>query len=173
MTPVIVELIIMLVNGNLGAGLAVAGAFSLVRFRSAPGSGQEITGIFLAMAAGLAAGMGYIGIAVLVTAVLALILTALLKSGFGEKSAAERILRISIPENLDYETVFDDVLGQYTEASDLTEVRTAEMGSLYKLTYRIRLRKDVSLKKFMDEIRVRNGNLDVIVGRETALPGEL
>ncbi|MBQ3392308.1 MAG: DUF4956 domain-containing protein [Lachnospiraceae bacterium] len=173
LTPAIVELIIMLVNGNLGAGLAVAGAFSLVRFRSAPGTGQEITGIFLAMAAGLCTGMGYLGLGVLFTVGMSVVLLALQHSGLGERPAEERILRVSVPENLDYENIFDDLMKTYATEAELLEVRTAEMGTLYKLTYKVRLKKSTPLKDFLDEIRIRNGNLDVVCGRPAALPGEL
>jgi uncharacterized membrane protein YhiD involved in acid resistance len=159
--PAIVQLVIMLVNGSVGAGIAVAGAFSLVRFRSAPGTGQEITSIFLAMAAGLATGMGYLGVAVSFTLLILLVNFLLLETGFGKNGGAERILKITIPENLDFEGKFDDIFEKYTRRAELEEVKTADMGSVYRLTYKIRLRDDGRLKAMMDEMRQRNGNLEI------------
>ncbi len=172
MLPAIVEIIILMVNGNLGAGVAVAGTFSLVRFRSAQGSGEEITGIFLAMAAGLASGMGYIGIAVISAAAFALIMLLIekiLEKGTGE----EQILRIYVPESLDYEHAFDEVLEKYTDKMTLDEVKTASMGSLYKLTYKIVLKPGVATKALLDDIRIRNGNMEVSCGRPVTTAGEL
>ena len=169
--PAIVQVVIMMVNGNIGAGVATAGAFSLVRFRSAAGKGQEITGIFLAMAAGLATGMGYLAIAVLLTVILMSVYLVLSIACAGRNQ--ERILKISVPENLDYEGVFDDIFEEYASRADLVQVRTAEMGSIYKLQYRISLKNAVSLKQFMDEIRMRNGNLEVSCGRVIEDPDEL
>ncbi|MBQ6621259.1 MAG: DUF4956 domain-containing protein [Mogibacterium sp.] len=171
--PITVQLVIMLVNGNIGAGVAVAGAFSLVRFRSAPGSGQEITAIFLSMAVGLATGMGYLGIAVIFTLVFTLLYLLLSQMQFGAAAGEERILKISIPESLDYEELFDDVLDRYTAHAELIDVRTASLGSLYKLTYRILPRKDISIKQMIDELRVRNGNLEIACGRPVSGAGEL
>lgn len=173
LTPAIVQLVIMLVNGNLGAGLAVAGAFSLVRFRSAQGTAQEITGIFMAMAAGLATGMGYVGIAVIFTIIMLVVFWLLWQLPIGRSGRSERVLKITIPENLDYEGVFEDVIGKYTQRAELTDVRTSGMGSLYKLTYEITLRDGISVKEMMDEIRIRNGNLEVSCGRPVSAPGEL
>lgn len=173
LTPAIVQLVIMLVNGNLGAGLAVAGAFSLVRFRSAQGTAQEITGIFMAMAAGLATGMGYVGIAVIFTIIMLVVFWLLWQLPIGRSGRSERVLKITIPENLDYEGVFEDVIGKYTQGAELTDVRTSGMGSLYKLTYEITLRDGISVKEMMDEIRIRNGNLEVSCGRPVSAPGEL
>ena len=165
--PPIVALVIMMVNGNIGAGLAVAGTFALVRFRSAPGSAREITGLFFAVAIGLACGMGYVLFAavffVLVGA-FALLLSAL---GFGKEGDRMRHLKITIPENLDYEGLFDDLFAQYTRRHELTKVRTTNMGTLYELSYSIEL-KDASVSKdFIDAIRCRNGNLNIICGRES------
>ena len=164
--PAIVELVIILVNGNIGAGVAVAGAFSLVRFRSAPGRGQEITGIFLAMAAGLATGMGYIGIAVLFTVFVAVINLVLNISKFGSGNESHRILKITVPENLDYEGRFEDIFSKYLNSYTYDEVKTSNMGSLYKLTLSVVLKADISTKELIDELRTRNGNLDISLGRE-------
>ena len=166
MLPPVVALIIMLVNGNIGAGLAVAGTFALVRFRSVPGSAKEITGLFFSVALGLACGMGYVAIAGLFFVIISLFLLLLEHFRFGQNSPAERQLKITIPENLDYDGLFDDLLDEYTLEHELVRVRTTNMGTLYELTYNIRLRgKDIS-KDFIDALRCRNGNLTVSCGRE-------
>lgn len=164
--PAIVELVILLVNGNIGAGVAVAGAFSLVRFRSAPGRGQEITSIFLAMAVGLATGMGYVGVAILFTFVISLInlLLNVLKVGDGNEN--HRTLKIMVPENLDYEGKFEDIFDKYLSSYTYEEVKTSNMGSLYKLTLSVVTKPGVSTKAFLDDLRTRNGNLDISLGRE-------
>lgn len=169
--PAIVEMVIMLVNGNLGTGVAVMGAFSLVRFRSVPGSAKEIASIFLAMAVGLATGMGYLAAAALFVVILGLAHLVLTLSPFGESKKAEKELKITIPESLDYTGAFDDVLGRYTDAWELVQVRTANMGSLYKLSYRIVLSDAGQEKKMIDEMRCRNGNLEISCGK-TASNGE-
>ena len=161
--PPIVELIILLVNGNLGAGVAVAGAFSLVRFRSVPGKGQEITGIFLAMTVGLASGMGYIGVALLFTVMVSVISIILNNIKIGENG--EKLLKITVPENLDFEGKFDNTFEKYLKSYTYEEVRTTNMGSLYKLTLSVVLKDHISTKEFLDEIRTGNGNLDVSLGR--------
>lgn len=158
--PLMVQTVIMLVNGNIGAGVAVAGAFSLVRFRSAPGSAREIASVFLAMTVGLACGMGYVGVALIVSAIISLIY--LLTSLIGEKCDLNRILKITIPENLDYTQVFDSVFIKFTDKYSLVKVKTTNMGSLYKLTYNIKLKKADTEKDFIDELRIRNGNLEIV-----------
>ena len=158
--PFLVQLVIMLVNGSVGTGVAVMGAFSLIRFRSAPGSAQDIAVIFLAMTVGLACGMGYIGLAVLATLVVCGIslIRYSLPSGHG---GADRDLKITIPEDMDYTDLFDDLFDSYTSQHTLTSVKTANMGSLFNLKYRIRL-KDVKREKaFLDDLRCRNGNLEI------------
>ncbi len=170
--PAIVQMVIMLVNGNIGAGVAVAGTFSLVRFRSAPGSGKEITSIFLAMAAGLATGMGYIGIAAIFVVIITLANLILSGMSFNGSCPEEKTLKITIPESLDYEGVFDDIFTRYTDKADLEEVRTSGMGSLYKLTYRIVLRQKASTKGMIDEIRQRNGNLEITCSRPVMTKAE-
>lgn len=163
--PAIVQVVIMLVNGNIGAGVAVAGAFSLVRFRSAPGTAKEIGAIFLAMAIGLATGMGYVALAVLFFAVIAIFMLVLNFTKFGEGSANERVLKITIPENLDYEGIFDDLFTQYTKKATLEKVKTTNMGTLYELQYNIILKDSEIPKKFIDELRCRNGNLNITCNR--------
>ena len=166
MLPAIVELVIILVNGNIGAGVAVAGAFSLVRFRSAPGKGQEITSIFLAMAVGLATGMGYIGVAVFFTIIISVINVILNITGFASAGESQRILKISVPENLDFEGKFEDIFEKYLSSYTYEEVKTSNMGSLYKITLSVVLKAGVSTKAMIDEIRTRNGNLDISLGRQ-------
>ena len=166
MLPAIVELVIILVNGNIGAGVAVAGAFSLVRFRSAPGRGQEITSIFLAMAVGLATGMGYIGVAILFTLVISAINLILNVTKLGATDENHRVLKITVPENLDYEGKFEDIFNKYLSNYTYEEVKTSNMGSLYKITLSVALKAGVSTKAMLDEIRTRNGNLDISLGRQ-------
>lgn len=168
--PAVVTLVIMMVNGNIGAGLAVAGTFALVRFRSAQGSAKEITGLFFAVAIGLACGMGYIGIAILFFVIVAAYILVLVVLGFGEGNANKRRLKITIPENLDYEGIFDDLFEQYTKSNELIKVKTTNMGTLYELTYEIVLKDSTKTKAFIDDLRCRNGNLTIICGRE--LDGE-
>ena len=169
--PALVQLVIMLVNGNLGAGVAVAGAFSLVRFRSQPGTGQDITNIFLAMAVGLATGMGYIGLAFIFAVVITLVNVALKAIGFGLVGSEVKTLKITVPETLDFEGIFDDIFTRYTNSAELLEVKTTGMGSLYKLTYNITMRNTASTKAMIDEMRERNGNLEIACSRPVALPG--
>ena len=163
--PAMVQVIILLVNGNVGAGVAVSGAFSLVRFRSAAGSARDITCIFLAMTLGLATGMGYIGIAIVTGAVMCILLTAYAALSFGRKPEEEKELKITIPENLDYTGLFDDLFGEYTRSAELISVRTTGMGSLYNLHYHVTLVSSEVEKQFLDAIRCRNGNLDIVCGK--------
>jgi hypothetical protein len=164
--PVVVQLVIMLVNGNVGAGVAVAGAFSLVRFRSVPGTAREIGVLFMAMAIGLATGMGFVGLAVISFIIISAVILLLTATGFGKAPVAERSLKITIPENLDYEGVFDDVFAKYTKSAELIKVKTSNMGTLYELQYSIVLKGENVPKEFLDELRCRNGNLNIACGRE-------
>ena len=160
MLPAVVQVVILLVNGNLGVGVAVAGTFSLVRFRSVPGTAREITSIFLATAVGLAAGMGYLGIAVLLVVVLGAVSMILTITSFGDQRN-RKDLRITIPESLNYTDVFDDILKSYAKNWELIQVKTTNMGSLYKLTYQIEMKDTSEEKKMIDELRCRNGNLEI------------
>lgn len=164
MLPAIIQLVIMLVNGNIGAGVAVAGAFSLVRFRSAPGTAKEITAIFMTMALGLATGMGYIAIAVIFFVIMALFQLALCSLDFGTEECV-RDLRITIPEDLDYEGIFDDIFEKFTKSVELESVKTTNLGTLYEIRYTITLKQDLVPKAFLDELRIRNGNLNIVCGR--------
>lgn len=170
--PAIVQMVIMMVNGNIGAGVAVAGTFSLVRFRSAPGTGKEITSIFLAMAVGLATGMGYIGLAAIFAVIITLANLILIGSGFGSGSAEEKTLKITVPEGLDFEGIFDDIFARYTTKAELCEVKTSGMGSLYKLNYSVVMRNRASTKGMIDEMRQRNGNLEISCSRPVAIKAE-
>lgn len=166
--PAVVCAVIMAVNGNIGTGVAVAGAFSLVRFRSAQGNAKEITVIFMTMCTGLLAGVGYLAYAMLFT--LSMCALLLLVNRFFRKKEKEdraRILKITIPENLDYTEVFSEIFAEKTEESQLVSVKTSNMGSLYKLTYRIKMKDVKDEKQFIDLLRVRNGNLEISLLRET------
>lgn len=163
--PVIVATVIMAVNGNLGAGIAVAGSFSLIRFRSVQGSAQEILAVFLSASLGLCLGAGYVVVACLLLGLYALATLVLYGLHFGSDMDAHRELRISIPEVLDYEGLFDDLLSEQFQSCELERVRTIEMGTVYQLIYRVTLRQDRPAKAFLDEVRVRNGNLPVSLGK--------
>ena len=165
MLPATVAVVIMLVNGNIGAGVAVAGGFSLVRFRSAAGTAREIGMIFLAMTLGLALGMGYVGLAICFFLVMAVFTAVLTTVDFGGKKEGERTLKISIPESLDYEGLFDDLFAEYTDRSELDKVKTTNMGTLYELTYRIVLKDAAKTKELLDELRCRYGNLTIACGK--------
>ena len=164
--PPIVTLVIMMVNGSIGAGLAVAGTFSLVRFRSAPGTAKEICGVFMATAIGLACGMGYVGVAALFFLVMAVFFLVLSLLRMGEVSSSYRHLKITIPETLEYDGLFDDLFEKYTTRHELDKVKTTNMGTLYELSYDIYLKDREVKKEFIDAIRCRNGNLNVVCGRQ-------
>ena len=159
--PVIVQMVIMLVNDNVGAGVAVMGAFSLVRFRSAPGSAKEIVSIFLAMATGLATAKGYLALAAVFVIVVCLIMVLSNFVTVKEKDDLMRELRITIPEDLNYAHEFDDLFEKYTRQFKLMNVKTTNMGSLYKLSYQVELKSEDNVQAFIDELRCRNGNLEI------------
>jgi len=165
--PAIVCVVIMMVNGNVGAGVAVAGAFSLVRFRSVPGTAKEIGAIFLAMCAGLIAGMGYLGYAVLFTLVLCGVMMLYGRLDFGSRKNSEKykVLHITVPEDLDYTGAFDEVLAEYTSSHELIQVKTTNMGSLFRLTYELVLNSAEGEKELIDKLRCRNGNLEISLSR--------
>ena len=162
--PAVVCVVIMMVNGNVGTGVAVAGAFSLVRFRSVPGSAKDIGAIFIAMGAGLMCGMGYLGYAVLFSLVLSAIMMLYVYTQLWEvKENKHKTLVMTIPEDINYTNAFDDIFKQYSENYELTQVKTTNMGSLFKLTYQLEL-KDVNQEKEMiDALRCRNGNLEIMM----------
>lgn len=163
--PLLVQIVMMMVNGNLGTSVAVLGAFSLIRFRSIPGNSREITSIFFAMAIGLATGMGQLILAIMLTIIIGFVLFILSKSKFGEQKISDQVLKITIPETLDYNNVFNDIFNEYLEEYKLFQVKTTSMGSLYELSYKVSLKDDLCSKKLMDDIRVRNGNLKIVLER--------
>lgn len=163
--PLLVQIVMMMVNGNLGTSVAVLGAFSLIRFRSIPGNSREITSIFFAMAIGLATGMGQLILAIMLTIIIGFVLFILSKSKFGDKKISDQVLKITIPETLDYNNVFNDIFNEYLEEYKLFQVKTTSMGSLYELSYKVSLKDDLCSKKLMDDIRVRNGNLKIVLER--------
>lgn len=165
--PAIVCIVIAMVNGSVGAGVAVAGAFSLVRFRSVPGSARDICYLFLAMCVGLVAGMGYVGYAALTTLILGTSCLLYQAVGLGAADGSRaRTLRITVPEDLDFTTLFDDVLDAYTTSCELVDVKTTTMGSLYRLTYDVVLREADRERVLIDALRCRNGNLEISISRQ-------
>ncbi len=173
--PAVVCVVIMMVNGNVGTGVAVAGAFSLVRFRSVPGTAKEICTLFLAMGAGLIVGMGYIAFALLFTVIMCIIFVICNRLDFGTKKngAIFKTLTITIPEDLDYTGAFDDIFSEYTKSNDLVRVKSTNMGSMFKLTYNIELRDALREKEMLDKLRCRNGNLEIVVAKQESTSMEL
>ena len=161
--PAIVQTVIMLVNGSVGTGVAVMGAFSLVRFRSVAGSAKEIVSIFLAMATGLATAMGYIGLAAIFVVIICIVMLITSFIHFKERDDLVRSLKITVPEDLNYAHEFDEIFEKYTHNAKLLTVKTSNMGSLYKLLYRVELVSEDDIQKFIDELRIRNGNLEIAV----------
>jgi hypothetical protein len=160
--PAVVCVVIMMVNGNIGTGVAVAGAFSLVRFRSAPGTAKEIGAIFTAMGAGLIAGMGYLAYAAIFALLIGGIGMLYTAVDFGgSKGSLNKTLMITIPENLDYTDVFSDIFEKRTKSCELVKVKTTNMGSMFRLTYDITLASAADEKDMIDELRCRNGNLEI------------
>lgn len=166
--PATVCMVIMMVNGNVGAGVAVAGAFSLVRFRSAPGSAKEIGAIFLAMAAGLITGMGYLAYAILFSVIMTVIYIVYteIERKSKDRGSLYKTLHITIPEDLDYDEVFEEIFKEYTSESELIQVKTTNMGSMFRLTYNITLLSDASVKEMINKLRCRNGNLEITVSKQ-------
>lgn len=160
MLPAVVSVVILLVGSNVARAFSMAGAFALVRFRSAPGSAKDISIVFFTMAAGLACGLGYVTFA----AVMLLLLILISAFGFADRNVGRKQLKIVIPESLNYNSVFDDLFDKYTSENRLNKVKTTNMGTMYELTYEIRLKNDDAEKDFIDELRVRNGNLNISVG---------
>lgn len=173
--PTVVCVVIMMVNGNIGTGVAVAGAFSLVRFRSVPGTAKEIGILFLAMGAGLIAGIGYLGYAFLFSLILSIVTIFYSRFNFGVRRNASlyKTLHITIPEDLDYTDVFEELLQSYASSWELVQVKTTNMGSLFRLTYHLTLRRANSEKELIDKLRCRNGNLEITVSRQETTVYEL
>ena len=162
--PMLVTAVIMIVNGNLGVSVAVLGAFGLVRFRSAPGTAVEIGFLFYAMAIGLAAGMGFLTLAAAIAVAVGLVLLLISRTPLAQGTARERQLHVTIPEDLNYNGLFDDLFQAYTRSCRLERVKTTDMGTMFELRYRLVMRSDEKEKEFIDAIRCRNGNLTVILG---------
>lgn len=173
--PAVVCVVIMMVNGNVGTGVAVAGAFSLVRFRSVPGTAREICTLFLAMGAGMIAGMGYLGFAVLFTLILCVVFLIYTRLDLGTRKNAEKYktFAVTIPEDLDYTDVFEDIFTEYTSSHELVCVKTTNMGSMFRLTYHVTLLDNAKEKEMIDKIRCRNGNLEISVSRRETVTAEL
>ena len=173
--PAVVSTIIMLVSGSIGAGVAVAGTFSLVRFRSAPGSGKEIAAVFTAMAVGLACGMGCPGLAALFALIMCLADTLYARINFGERKGEElfKSLQITVPESLEYAEVFDDIFDEYTTEAKMIRVKTTNLGSLNRLTYEVKLRESGLEKQLIDALRCRNGNLEINLSARMEASAEL
>lgn len=163
--PALIQLVITMVNGNLGAGVAVMGAFSLVRFRSVPGTSKEIVSIFFAMSLGLTTGMGFIGYATVFFFIIGAAMIILAATNFGGKSSEEKELKVTIAESLDYNGIFDDLFDKYTDKVELVRVKTTNMGSLYELRYHIAIKNQALEKEFIDQLRCRNGNLNITCGK--------
>ena len=172
--PAVVAIVIMMVSGSIGTGIAVAGTFSLVRFRSIPGTAREIGAIFLAMAVGLACGMGYLGFAAIFAVVMGIVTLIYNLTSLGEHSAdsLDKVLRITVPEDLEYDAAFGDVFSRYTTQANLIGVKTTNLGSLNRLTYSVRLKEAGTEKALIDDLRVRNGNLEINMMVRGAEEGE-
>ncbi|MBR2810806.1 MAG: DUF4956 domain-containing protein [Solobacterium sp.] len=171
--PAIVTMVIMMVNGNIGVGVAVAGSFSLVKFRSLPGKASDILVIFLAMALGLCTGMGYIFLAMIMAVTIAAVYLLLAKTNLLSQAGSYRSLRIMIPEDLDFTTVFDDIFKKYTAKAEVNTVKTMNLGTMYQISYDIELKDTAKEKEMIDQIRVRNGNLAVVSSRHATMTEEL
>ncbi|MBQ5311350.1 MAG: DUF4956 domain-containing protein [Oscillospiraceae bacterium] len=169
--PIMVQSVILLVNGNVGTGVAVLGAFSLIRFRSVPGNSRDIAAIFLSMAVGIATGMGQVIFAFIMTAIVGVFMILLSALNFGNAAEATQELKITVPEDLDFEGSFEEILDKYTRSYRLESTRTTNMGSLYELRYEICMKKDKSVKSMIDELRTRNGNLSISCGRPVMQEG--
>lgn len=171
--PVLVQVVILLINGNLGTSLAVAGAFSLIRFRSMPGNSKEIISVFWAMTIGLALGMGYVLYSIIITIIIAILMIFFSELVSKLQDKTDRKLKIVIPENLDYEEVFNDIFKEYTDKVELIKAKNTNMGSMYELIYIVNVKKSKKEKEFIDDIRCRNGNLLVALERPELSEGEL
>ena len=171
--PTLIAIVIFLVNGSLGAGVAVMGAFSLIRFRSAPGGAKELVSIFLVMTIGIAIGMGYLVFATVFTLIMSLVMLLLEVVNFGQMKHSMRQLTIVIPESLDYESIFDDIFNKAANHVELANVKTSDMGSLFKLKYILQLNGRMTEKELIDALRTRNGNLEIAISRYITKENEL
>ena len=163
MLPLLVEAVIIMVNGNLGTSVAILGAFGLVKFRSLPGTSKEILFVFFTMTIGLACGMGHIFYATIITFIGCGLILLFSRVNIFELNGSMKTLKVLMPEDLDYTSVFDDIFKKYTNKVEIEKVKTTNMGSLYELTYRVSLKARINEKKFIDDLRVRNGNLKIVL----------
>ncbi|MBQ1298379.1 DUF4956 domain-containing protein [Candidatus Saccharibacteria bacterium] len=161
--PLLVMAVMIMINGNLGTSIAILGAFSLIRFRSIQGNAKELLSVFFVMTIGLALGMGHILFATVITVIAVVAILLFSYTNFLEPNKNQRSLKIVIPEDLDYDEVFDEIFKKYTNKHELIKMKTMNMGSLYKLTYDITIKPDIKEKEFLDEIRVKNCNLKVLL----------
>ena len=173
--PAVVSVVILMVSGSLGAGVAVAGTFSLVRFRSAPGTAKEIGAIFMSMAVGLACGMGFMGAAVVFTVIMCIVVLIYEAVGFGNTNHSElnKTLNVTVPEDLDYGEIFDEIWEKYTKKVEMLRVKTTNLGSLNKITYNITLKEKGTEKNLIDDLRTRNGNLEISMSNQATEVMEL
>ncbi len=171
MIPCIIAIIILMVGSNIARAFGLTGAFSIIRFRSNATDPKDISYVLFTMAAGLACGAGSYGYAVFFTVILCIIMFILSKINFGAKNSTYKLLKIIIPEDLDYHGAFDDVFQAYTINHELKKVKTTDLGTLYELVYNVSIKNDVNEKSFLDELRCRNGNLNIILSMN-AEPGE-
>ncbi len=171
--PAVETVVIMLVNDNLGVGLSVAGSFALIRFRSVKGNAKELVAVFIAMTIGIICGTGYVALAAVFTLLLCAVMFALTLTGFGQMSENERYLKITIPESLNYDEIFDDVLNEYASSWQLESIKTLTLGSLFRLDYTLTMKDPSRMKKMIDELRTRNGNLEIMCSRPAVNREEL
>ena len=171
--PAIETVVIMLVNDNIGVGLSVAGSFALIRFRSVKGNAKELLAVFLAMTIGIVCGSGYIVLAGIFTLLICVVIFVLALTDFGKQSDNDRYLKITIPESLEYEEAFDDILKRYTKSYELDGIKTLALGSIFRLDYKIVMKNSKQLKEMINEIRVRNGNLEIMCGKNATNRDEL
>ena len=171
--PVLVQAVILMVNGNLGTSVAVLGAFSLIRFRSIPGNSKEIVTIFLAMAIGLATGMGQLIFASVMAVISVILILVMYKVKFETKNDTEKMLKVTVPEDLDYTGAFDEVFSKYTDTCETLQVKTTNMGSMFEIKYKIKMKKNINEKEFIDNLRIRNGNLNITISNPIVEGNEL
>ena len=163
--PAVETVVIMLVNDNIGIGLTVAGSFALIRFRSVKGNAKELVAVFIAMTIGIICGTGYVALAGVFTLLMCAVMFVLTLSNFGTQSDNEKYLKITIPESLNYDEVFTEVLDRYTKSWELETVKTLTLGSLFRVEYKIVTKDNISIKSLIDELRTRNGNLEIMCGK--------
>jgi hypothetical protein len=171
--PAIIQAVIMLVNGNVGTGIAIMGAFSLIRFRSQPASAKEVMAIFIGLAVGLSDALGCITFSLFITVIFCLVFFVMQHTSFGDQKPGVRRLKVTIPENLDYTDIFDDIFKEYAKYATLEKVKTTNMGSMFELSYMLELKDPMTEKKFIDALRTRNGNLTIIFSRDLMNPEAL